>query len=144
MNAKPASSRSQQQSRTRNRDKTREALQYAILRVRNSGRRISISAVAAEAGVSPGLVHNTYPDVAEEIRAMMGRSTRQQRDAKGAELTAAKSRMRELRNELAAVQADVAKLASINETLRQELAILRAATGSNVTVLRPRKRPRET
>lgn len=40
MNAKPATGQATPKPRTRNRDKTREALQYAILRVRNSGKRL--------------------------------------------------------------------------------------------------------
>ncbi|WP_244113902.1 hypothetical protein [Burkholderia cepacia] len=67
--------------RRRSRGKTREALQLAMLRVKNKGLKLSIAGVAAEAGVSAGLIHNTYPDIAEEIRAQVGRGIRQQRDA---------------------------------------------------------------
>lgn len=121
----------------RNRQKTQEELQLAMIRVKNKGLKLSISAVAAEAGVTPGLIHNTYPDIAEQIRALRGFATRQQRDAKAAELVEAKARMRELRAERDAALADLARLASINETLREELAALRAAAGGKVVVLLP-------
>ncbi len=53
--------------RPRNRERTREELQLAILRIRDKGLKLSISAVASEAGVTAGLIHNTYPDIAEKI-----------------------------------------------------------------------------
>ena len=118
--------------RPRSREKTRVELQLAILRVKNKGLRLSISAVAAEAGVSAGLIHNTYPDIAEEIRALMGRKIRQQRDDMAKELAEAKQRMRELREDLDTALKDLAKTVSINETLRAELATLRAIAAPNV------------
>lgn len=125
-------------ARRRSRAKTREELQLAILRVKNKGLKLSISAVAAEAGVSAGLIHNTYPDIAEEIREKIGRATRQQRDAKAADLKEASAKLKALREELETALADVARLASINETLRQEVATLRAAASGKVVVLPPR------
>ncbi|WP_374366039.1 TetR family transcriptional regulator [Piscinibacter sp.] len=121
--------------RRRSREKTREQLQLAMLRVKNKGLKLSISAVAAEAGVSAGLIHNTYPDIAEEIRALVGRKTRQQRDDIAKELADAKKRMRELREELDTALKDLAKIASINETLRAELATIRATVASNVYLM---------
>lgn len=124
-------------ARRRSREKTREDLQLAMLRVKNKGLKLSISAVAAEAGVSAGLIHNTYPDVAEEIRGKIGRATRQQRDAKAAHLKEAIAKLKSLREDLDAAMADVARLASINETLRQEVAMLRAAASGKVLVMPP-------
>lgn len=125
--------------RPRSREKTREALQLAMLRVKNKGLKLTISAVAVEAGVSAGLIHNTYPDIAEEIREKIGRATRQQRDAKAADLKEAKAKLKALREELDIVMTDVARLASINETLRQEVTTLRAAASGKVVVLPPRE-----
>jgi len=121
--------------RRRSREKTREGLQLAMLRVKDKGLKLSISAVAVEAGVSASLIHNTYPDVAEEIRAQIGRSTRQQRDAKAVELTAVRAQLKTVRGELNGAMTDIAKLTSINETLRQEIAMLRGAASANVVVL---------
>lgn len=134
----PVKAQTKSVPRRRSREKTCEELQLAMLRVKNKGLKLSISAVAAEAGVSAGLIHNTYPDIAEEIRAQMGRATRQQRDAKAAELTAVKAQMKTLRAERDAALIDVARLASLNETLRQEVTVLRAAASGKVIVLPPR------
>ena len=121
--------------RRRSRENTREELQFAILRVKNKGLKLSISAVAAEARVTPGLIHNTYPDLAEEIRAQVGRSTRQQRDAVVTELAAAKGQLREFRAQLEKALADIAKLASLNEALRDQVASLQAQASGKVVVL---------
>ncbi|QMI48999.1 TetR family transcriptional regulator [Burkholderia sp. MBR-1] len=135
----PAEAQTGAAPRRRSRAKTREELQLAMLRVKKKGLRLSISAVATEAGVSAGLVHNTYPDIAEEIRAQVGRGTRQQRDAKVAEVKAVRERLKAMRTERDAALADVARLASINETLRQEIAMLRAAASGKMAVLPPLK-----
>lgn len=67
-------------ARTRGRASTAQELQTALLRVKDKGLKISITAVAAEAGVVPSLIHNTYPDIAEQIRGLVGRTARRQRD----------------------------------------------------------------
>jgi AcrR family transcriptional regulator len=121
--------------RPRSRQKTSEELEAAVLRVTSSGLKLSITAVAAEVGVTPGLIHNTYPDIAERIRAKIGKSTRQQRDEKAADLAEAKAQLRGLREQLEAANADIAKLASINETLRSELATQKAIASGKVAVL---------
>lgn len=119
----------------RDREKTREELGFAELRLKNKGMKISISAVALEAGVTPALIHNTYPDVAEAIRAQIGKSARKVRNDKIAELVKAKERIGELRGELKAALADLQRLASKNETLRQELETFKAMGSGNVVVL---------
>ena len=123
-------------NRYRNREKTREELQYAMLRVKNKGKRLTISAVATEAGVTPGLIHNTYPDIAEAIRAQVGKATRQQRDDKIAELSKERERNKELRAELETALNDIKLLSSENETLRQEVSILRATMSRDGRVVR--------
>ena len=127
-------------TRPRSREKTREDLQAAILRVQSKALKLSISAVAAEARVHPSLIHNTYPDVAEEIRAHVGRATRQQRDAKAILLADAKATLKETRAELDQARNQITMLASINETLREELASLEAAASGNVVILTPHHR----
>ncbi|MDN7670233.1 MULTISPECIES: TetR family transcriptional regulator [Burkholderia cepacia complex] len=98
---------------------------------------MSISSVAAEAGVSAGLIHNTYPDIAEEIRTQVGRGIRQQRDATVAEVKKVREQLKTVRAERDAALADVATLASINETLRQEIATLQAVASGKIHVLPP-------
>jgi AcrR family transcriptional regulator len=121
--------------RRRDREKTKASIQLAMLRVKDKNLRLSITTVASEAGISPSLIHNSYPDLAEEIRAQVGRTTRQQRDAKAAELAQAREALREVRNRLHDAENDIAKLASINETLKDEVARLRAQVDGKVLAI---------
>lgn len=112
-------------------DDRRKDLKLAISRIQRGRAHtkadvVNISTVAAEAGVTPALIHNHYPDIAELIRESQARSSRVQRDAKHGELRAAKEKNRALREELDALRAQVAKLASLNEVLVVENRILKA------------------
>lgn len=112
-------------------DARRKDLELAISRIKRGrahtkATKVNISTVAIEAGVTPALIHNHYPDVAEAIREEQGRSSRVQRDAKHGELQAARDRNRTLREEIDSLRAHVAKLASINEVLVMENRVLRA------------------
>lgn len=100
--------------------------------------KLSVSAVAREAGVTPALIHNHYASIAEDIRVKVGSSSRLQRDAKNIELKEVQSRNRDLRQQLAAAQDQVSKLASINEMLLMENSTLKAsfAAGSRVVPIR--------
>lgn len=117
-------------------DKREKELRFAILRiqrgraVRTQSKKLSISAVAEEVGVSAALIHNHYPEIAEAIRAAQGRDSRAQRDAKQTELQAERAKARSLRKEIAGLQLDVRRLASINEVLAAENASLRAQLAS--------------
>ncbi len=95
-------------------------------RAQTKAAQISIASVAREAGVSPALIHNHYPAIAEAIRKAQGRSSRQQRDAKQEELKAERDKIRELQQDMARLRADVDRLASINEVLQAENLDLRA------------------
>jgi AcrR family transcriptional regulator len=108
---------------TRSRKQTEKRLKEAIDQLQNSGGKLSISAVAKAAEVTPALIHNTYPDIAERIRGVVGKSTRLQRDAKHEALVKEKERNRELRAEVERLRLDAAKLASINLTLLSKLAV---------------------
>lgn len=121
--------------RRRDREETKESIRLAMLRVKNKNLKLSITAVASEAGISPGLIHNTYPDLAEEIRAQVGRTTRQQRDAKAVELAHAREALRDVRLRLRNAENDIAKLASINETLAHEVARLQAQVDGKVSTI---------
>lgn len=133
--ARDRSTRAPKKNRPRNRDKTLEELQLAVLTVKNKGEKLTIAAVADEVGVTPGLIHNTYPDLAESIRKQIGKATRQQRDEAIAELTKIRQRNKELRAELKTASNDIKRLASTNETLRQEVTKLRAASTGKVVIL---------
>ena len=77
--------------------------------LQNSGDKVSISAVAKAAEVTPALIHNTYPEIAERIRGVVGKSTRLQRDAKHEALVKEKERNRDLRAEVERLRLDAAK-----------------------------------
>lgn len=135
---KPDRGQTVPQPHRRDRKSTLENLERALRRVQEQGKKLSILAVAKEAGVSGGLIHNTYPDFAAKVRSQMGRGIRQQLDAKFAELDDLKATLKTIRAERDAALADVKTLASINETLRQEVTTLRAATSGKVKLLIPR------
>ncbi|POF90023.1 TetR family transcriptional regulator [Pseudomonas putida] len=106
-------------------------LQLALARIQrgraHSGEsKVTIAAVAREAGVSTALIHNHYPQVAEAIREVQGRSSRAQRDVKHQDLLAEREKNRMLRQEMEALRSQVAKLASINEVLSAENRVLKA------------------
>lgn len=119
------------------REKDLRLAMYRIERGRaKSGEpKLSISAVAREAGVTTALIHNHYPKVAEDIRTAQGKATRAQRDAKVELLKEERSRNRDLREQLDALKADVERLASINEVLLDENATLKARLGSKGKVV---------
>ena len=91
--------------------------------------KVTIAAVAREAGVSTALIHNHYPNVAEAVREAQGRSSRAQRDVKHQYLIAEREKNKLLRQELEELRLKTADLASINEVLMAELRALKARSG---------------
>lgn len=129
------SNNSNPSTKHRNKSKTLEALQYAIARLEMAGSKITISSVARDADVTPALIHNTYPDVAEKIRQLIGKATRTQRNAQHTQAKRQVEITRELQEEITKLKADYADLASANLTLQIELDHLKAVGRSNVTSL---------
>lgn len=106
-------------------------LRLAISRIqRNRPRtkqtKLTIAAVAREAGVSTALIHNNFPEIAELVREAQGRSSRAQRDTKHQSLKEEREKNVALRAEVDSLKAQAAKLASINETLSLENADLKS------------------
>ena len=99
--------------------------------------KVTIAAVAREAGVSTALIHNHYPNVAEAIREAQGRSSRAQRDVKHQDLIAESEKNKLLRQELEELRLKTADLASINEVLMAELRALKARSGDLKIVALP-------
>jgi AcrR family transcriptional regulator len=95
-------------------------------RTKTDEKKVSIAAVAREAGVSAALIHNHYPKIAEAIREVQGRSSRAQRDVKHQDLRTEREKSRALRREIEELQAKVANLASLNEVLINENRVLKA------------------
>jgi AcrR family transcriptional regulator len=122
-------------------------LRLAMLRIERGrahtrGAKMSIASVAREAGVSAALIHNHYPGIAAAIRQAQGRDNRAQRHAKHQELKGQCDKARELREEIAGLRADVDRLASIDEVLLAENAVLRARLNDpHVVPLTPRVAP---
>ncbi|PYD17833.1 TetR family transcriptional regulator [Pseudomonas syringae pv. pisi] len=104
-------------------------LKLAIYRIEN-GRskevKVTIAAVAREAGVSTALIHNHYPTIAEAIREKQGRSSRAMRDVKHQDLIAERQKSSGYRQEIEELRAKLASIASINEVLLDENQILKA------------------
>lgn len=105
-------------------DLTSESIKKAMLRiikgtpkVIEKGRKISIMAVAKEAGISRASIHNNYPDLAEKIRVLNGKNARVMKDKKNQELKQEKNKNRILRREIQALNMELAKLTSINASL---------------------------
>lgn len=127
-------------------EKREKALRLALHRIERGrshtgAKAVSISAVAREAGVTPALIHNHYPAVAEAIRAAQGKATRVERDKKHDQLKKLRARIRDLDRELEEVREQRRRLVSINENLLQELEVLRvAAANSKVVPLSTRQR----
>jgi len=95
-------------------------------RSRSGETKVSIAAVAREAGVSTALIHNHYPSIAEAIREALGRSSRAMRDVKHQDLIAERRKSKEYRLEIEELSAKVSRLSSINEVLLDENRILKA------------------
>ncbi|ECJ2934371.1 TetR family transcriptional regulator [Salmonella enterica subsp. enterica] len=116
----------------RSRSKTLDVLNKAIDDLVEGNAKISIASVARAAGVTPGLIHNTYPAVAERIRIIMGKSVRTQRDSKHQALMVEKEKNRALRVENGQLLEELARIASVNQRLLFEMAELRAVYSGDV------------
>ncbi len=118
--------------RTRDRERTLHELNLALIRVQRRGEKVTLKAVANEAKVSPPLIHNRYPDFAEQVRAVMGKAVRRQRDEKADLLVKEREKSRKLRELVESQLVEITRLASINESLRVELALQRAIADGKV------------
>ncbi len=107
-------------------------------RAKTDEKKVTIAAVAREAGVSAALIHNHYPNIAEIIREVQGRSSRAQRDVKHQDLRAEREKGRAMRLEIEELRNKVAKLASLNEVLITENRILKAKQNDPRVVELPR------
>jgi hypothetical protein len=113
---------------------TREEIRRAIRRIEHrrpkripSERcRMNISTVAREAGISAASIHNTYPDIAQAIRAKTGNSDRSTLDAERFERKRLAELLRLVRERLKAAEKDVVRIASENARLVTENTVLKA------------------
>jgi Bacterial regulatory proteins, tetR family. len=105
-------------------------LKLALIRVlkgraRTGESKVTIAAVAREAGVSTALIHNHYPRIAEAIREAQGRSSRVMRDVKQQDLIVERKKSAAYRQKIEELQTKLARLASINEVLMDENRVLK-------------------
>jgi len=107
-------------------------LQEALKTLQGSGQKVTLKAVADLAKVSPSLLNHRYPDFAEKVRGLVGRTIRQQRNEKADLLLAEREKNRQLRALVESQLVEVTRLASVNEALRQELAVQRAVAEGKV------------
>ena len=119
----------------RSRSKTLAALNKVVDDLIAGDEKLSITSVARAAGVTPGLIHNTYPSIAERIRNIVGKSVRAQRDSKHQALMSEKEKNSVLRAENDQLLAEVARLASVNQRLIFEMIQLKAVANGKVTAL---------
>lgn len=120
---------------------TEKKLNMALIRLKHGRpkivdkkRKISISALAEEAGVSDSTIHNRYPKIATEVREIIGKAHRVQRDEKNEKLKSEISKNKELREYIEQLESDIRKLTSINATLSNENAQLKAEIESGKVI----------
>lgn len=124
--------------------RTRRDLEMAILRIERNrpriiekNRKLSILAVAEEAGISGASIHNNYPEIAETIRVKINKDTRVQRDQKNSLLKIEKKRNKMLRIQVANLNNQLREIASENAKLFTENQHLNAIINSdNVHVIK--------
>ena len=114
-----------------NREKDLKLALYRIQkgRAHTGETKVTITAVAREAGVSTALIHNYYPGIAEAVREAQGRSSRAMRDVKNQDLIVQRKKALAYRQEIEELRVKVANLASINEVLLDENCVLKAKMG---------------
>ena len=120
---------------SRSRVKTLDALNKAIDVLIEGNEKISITSVARAVGITPGLIHNTYPVVAERIRMLMGKSVRAERDSKHQALMIEKEKNRVLRVENSQLLEELARIASVNQRLLFEMAELEAVCNEKIAFI---------
>ncbi|MDS0276043.1 TetR family transcriptional regulator (plasmid) [Klebsiella quasipneumoniae] len=128
------------QTLVRSRSNTLDVLDKVINGLVEGNEKISIALVARTAGVTPGLIHNTYPAVAEKIRLLIGKSVRAQRDSKHQALMVEKERNRVLRAENDQLLDELARIASVNQRLLFEMDELKTAGNGEVVSISSKSR----
>ena len=129
-------------------DATRKKLQLAIRRVETGrvrkipkGRPLSITSVADEAGLNPTTIHTRYPDIADQIRTLMSKEARDQRDEIRLKLKQERVRNKQLRSEIADLEHALQVYAEENARLTLENQQQKTVSMSQkVSRLDPKKR----
>jgi len=99
----------------------REKFRNIIRKLMVLKKPVNISRVAREAGVSTSLIHNYYPDIADEIRRIADNIPQNSRATLREKLKDANAKNKVLQNEIQQLQLRISKLATINEMLNYNL-----------------------
>jgi AcrR family transcriptional regulator len=112
-------------------NQTKLAIKLAISRITKgrpkniqTTRKLSIAAVAEEAGISNATIHNRYPDLAELIRQKINKKSREKLVQKNKALQGADLMLKELRQVLTERDAELKRIAIVNLRLSTEKKIL--------------------
>ncbi len=123
---------------TKHRQDTHDKIRRAIVRLEqqrpqvvNIGRKISVAAVAEEAGVSRSLIHNDYPDLLERIRGNSNKQIQAQRNRKHEALKKVQEKNRQLLELNKELTKQLDALASKNASLTLEIRRLQAIISSD-------------
>jgi hypothetical protein len=128
----------------KHRQDTHDKIRRAIVRLEqqrpqvvNIGRKISVAAVAEEAGVSRSLIHNDYPDLLERIRGNSNKQIQAQRNRKHEALKKVQEKNRQLLELNKELTKQLDALASKNASLTLEIRRLQAIISSdNVAIFK--------
>ncbi|EKS1146083.1 hypothetical protein QA426_004200 [Escherichia coli] len=99
----------------------REKFRNIIRKLMVLKKPVNISRVAREAGVSTSLIHNYYPDIADEIRRIADNTPQHSREIEHQKLKDANAKNKVLQDEIQQLQLRITKLATINEMLNYNL-----------------------
>jgi hypothetical protein len=99
----------------------------------------TIAALAGEVGVTPALIHNRYADIANEVRRLSGREPGASEESLKLALKREQEMARDLRAENLDLRQQLQAMASVNESLRQELRILHTTGNAKVVSLAARE-----
>ena len=83
--------------------------------------------------MTPALIRTAIPDFAEQVRALVNKSTRAQRDDKHQELQLQRAATTRLYQLIANQNKEIVDLASVNEALRAEIQILKGIVEGEVS-----------
>lgn len=121
---------------------TRQKIKQAIVRIQYNrpkviakDRKLSISSVAQEAGISRASLHNNYPDIIKRIQEINNAVSPTPIDKKDYSLKKLQAINKELRLEIRQINSELSKIASINATILMENARLNSIVDSNNIVL---------
>lgn len=129
-------------TKVRNKEKTYSNIRRAIVRLEQGkpkitkvGRKLTVAAVAEEAGVSRALIHNHYPDLLARIRINNDKNIAKQRDQKHSELVKERIKCKELRKQITKLLKQRAELVSKNASLELENQKLISIIESDKTIV---------